>query len=124
MNSTDLYSKQYNISRDSNLKFVSSLKTSIHWLFLASTEFSVCLRPFKLSSECKDGIEEEQHSVDDGQRTLGDGHSPAVGFEAAFPFLQDQHAGRDEHGATEEREEQVQFLADRLPEQVAGEQTN
>lgn len=77
-----------------------------------------------LSPEGEDGIEEEQHPVDDGQRPLGDGQPPAVGLEAAFPLLQDQHAGRDEHGAAEEREEQVDFLADRFAEQVAGKQTD
>lgn len=58
-----------------------------------------------LISEREDGIDEEHRPVDDGQRSLGDGQPATLGLEAAFPGLQDQDAGRDEHGASEQAEE-------------------
>lgn len=81
-------------------------------LFLASLSLNT------LISECEDGIDEEHRPVDDGQRTLGDGQSAPLGLEAAFPGLQDQHAGRDEHGASQQAEEQVDLLVDRVSEEM------
>lgn len=71
-----------------------------------------------LISERKDGIDEEHRPVDDGQRALGDGQAAALGLEAAFPGLQDQDTGRDEHGASEQAEEQVDLLVDRVAQEM------
>lgn len=77
-----------------------------------------------LISEGEDGIEEEHHAVDDGYRTLGEGQPPTFGLEAALPGLQNQHPGRDEHGASDQAEENVDLLVDRVAHQVASEETD
>lgn len=77
-----------------------------------------------LIAEREHGVEEEQHTVDDGQRTLGDGQPAALRLEAALPGLQHQHAGRDEHGAADQAEEDVDLLVDGGAHQVASKQTN
>lgn len=77
-----------------------------------------------LVAEREHGVEEEQHAVHDGQRTLGDGQPAAFRLEAALPGLQDEDTGRDEHGAADQAEEDVDLLVDGVAHQVASEQTN
>lgn len=77
-----------------------------------------------LISEREDGIDEEHRPVDDGQRSLGDGQPATLGLEAAFPGLQDQDAGRDEHGASQQAEEQIDLLVDRVAQEMTSKQTN
>lgn len=77
-----------------------------------------------LVAEREHGVEEEQHTVHDGQRTLGDGQPAAFRLEAALPGLQDEDAGRDEHGAADQAEEDVDLFVDRVAHHVAGKQAN
>lgn len=77
-----------------------------------------------LISEGEHRVKEEQHSVDDGQRALGDGQSPTLSLEAAFPSLQDQHTGGDEHGTAQQAEEQIDLLVDGVAQQVTSKEAN
>lgn len=77
-----------------------------------------------LIAEREHGVEEEQHPVHDGQRTLGDGQPAAFRLEATFPGLQDEDTGRDEHGASDQAEEDVDLFVDGVAHHVTGKQAN
>lgn len=77
-----------------------------------------------LIAEREHGVEEEQHPVHNGQRTLGDGQPATFGLEATFPGLQDEDTGRDEHGAPDQAEEDVDLFVDGVAHHVTGKQAN
>lgn len=73
-----------------------------------------------LTPEREEGIEQEEDSVDDRQRSLGQRDAAGVGLdEATLPVLDDHDAAREEEGTSDQAEERVNGLVQRRIDQIA-----
>lgn len=72
-----------------------------------------------LTAVCEEDVEQEEDSVDDGQRSLGHGVATRLRLEAAVPVLDDQHSGGNEERTPDQAEEGVDALVQGGADQVA-----
>jgi len=82
-----------------------------------------------LISECEDHIAEEDDTVGNGQRTLGQCQFSGIGLECGMdeiivPRLNDESTGGNEQYATDQAEEDVDALVDWGRQEITCEQTN
>jgi len=70
-----------------------------------------------LVAKCEDGIESEEHPVDDRQRGLDKREVPGSGSEGELPGLDDEHTAGHEQSAAQDTEEYVDALVYGSPHQ-------